>query len=229
VSSEALTQLAPDLWVATRPLPLWVGDIGARMTVVRLADGRLLLHSPVALDAGTRGALDALGPVGWIVGPSKVHHLFLGAWTAAYPAAVLCGTPGLPEKRSDLRFGCVLGEGTPPPWGDGLECFLFEGAPGMNELVFFHPSSRTLVLTDLAFNLPPGAPNRARVFHALVGAAGRFGPHRIVRLAIRDRQAAARSVERLLAWDFDRVVVSHGEVLERGGKAGVARAFAYLR
>lgn len=63
MTTEALTRLAPDLWVASRPLPIFVGDIGARMTVVRFRDGSLLLHSPVALDLETRLALDGIGRV----------------------------------------------------------------------------------------------------------------------------------------------------------------------
>jgi len=224
-----LTPLAPDLWVATRPLPIVVGDVGARMTVIRLRDGALLLHSPVALDTETRLALDALGRVRWVVGPSRVHHLFLPDYADAYPEAALCGAPGLAEKRKDLRFTHVLDGALPAEWRGEVEYLLFEGAPRLNEVVFFHPASRTLVLTDLAFNVRRGAANRARIFHALVGAVGRFGPHRIVRFAIRDRQAARRSADRILAWDFDRVVVSHGEVLETGGKDAVASAFAFLR
>ena len=229
MSAFPLDLLAPNLWVATRPLKLWVGDIGARMTVMRLRDGGLVLHSPVALDPGTHAALDTLGPVRWIIGPSKVHHLFLSQYTAAYPAAALCGAPGLVEKRTDLRFAHVLDDALRAVWAGELDHLPFEGAPRMNEVVFLHPASRTLILTDLAFNLPPGAPDRARVFHALVGAVGRFGPHRIARAAIRDKQAARRSVERILAWDFDRVVVSHGLVLETGGKRAMETAFAYLR
>jgi hypothetical protein len=229
VTTSPLTPLAPDLWVATRPLKLLVGDIGARMTVVRLRDEDLLLHSPVALDAATRAALDGLGRVRWIVGPSKVHHLFLPAYVRAYPEAALCGAPGLPEKRTDLRFAHLLDGTLRSAWGGEVEYVPFGGAPGLNEVVFFHPASRTLVLTDLAFNVRRGGPNRARIFHALVGAVGRFGPHRIVRLAIRDRQAARRSVDRILAWDFDRVVVSHGDVLETGGRYQVETAFAFLR
>jgi hypothetical protein len=229
VSAPALEPLAPNLWVATRPLRLWVGDIGARMTVMRLRDVSLVLHSPVALDPETHAALDALGPVRWIIGPSRVHHLFLSQYTAAYPAAALCGAPGLAEKRTDLRFAHVLDEARRTEWAGELEHLPFEGAPGMSEVVFLHVTSRTLVLTDLAFNLPPGAPNGARLFHALVGAVGRFGPHRIVRAAIRDKRAARRSLDRILAWDFDRVVVSHGEVLETGGKHAMETAFAYLR
>jgi hypothetical protein len=225
---EPLRALAPNLWVATRPLPLLVGDVGCRMTVVRLANGGLWLHSPVQLDPETREAVDALGTVRWLVGPSKVHHLFLGDWARAYPSAQLLGAPGLAEKRRDLRFDGALSEESAALWNGELRPALFEGAPSLNEVVFLHPASRTLLLTDLAFNVRPGAGGRARLFHWLVGATGRFGPHRIVRLAIRDRAAARRSLEKVLAWDFDRVVVTHGEVLETGGPRALAESFAFL-
>lgn len=224
----ALEALDRDLWVARRPLPLVVGDVGTRMSVVRLG-GDLLLHSPVALDAETRQALDALGRVRWVVGPSLVHHLYLGDYAAAWPQAELCAAPGLPEKRRDLRFDCVLDETQRAKWGEALRFELFGGAPRLNELVFLHPASRSLLLTDLAFNVTRDGRNRARLFHRLVGATGRFGPHRILRLAIRDRAAARRSLDRILAWDFERVIVTHGEVLERDGREQLRRAFSYLR
>jgi len=226
---DALTQLAPDLWAATRPLPLIVGDIGTRMVVVRLPDGGLLLHSPVRLDEATRRALDALGPVRHVVAPSLVHHLFVGDYRTAYPAARLFAAPGLPDKRRDVRFDDVLGDTAPPEWGGALELHLFRGAPRVNEIVFFQPASRTLILTDLAFNVVSPSSGRARFFLRMVGATGRFGPHRVLRLLIRDRAAARTSIDRILAWDFDRVTVTHGAVLERGGKARLAEAFAFLR
>ncbi len=226
--TSALEQLDDDLWVATRPLRLVVGDVGARMTVVRLPGGDLLVHSPVPLDAPTRAALDVLGPVRWVVGPSKVHHFSLPEYAAAYPDARLLAAPGLAEKRPDLTFAHVLHDDVALPFDAALPRTLFAGAPLMNEVVFLHRPSRTLILTDLAFHLPPGARNEARLFHWLVGATGRFGPHRIVRLGIRDRAAAARSRDAILAWDFDRVVLSHGAVLTTGGKDAFHRSFAFL-
>jgi hypothetical protein len=225
---NALTPLAPDLWVARRPLPLPVGDIGTHMTVVRLRDGGLFLHSPAPFDAEMQRALDGIGPVSCVVAPSKVHHLYVGAYAAAYPAARLFAAPGLPEKRTDLHFDAILDDDAPPEWRGMLEQHLFRGAPYVNEVVFFHPASRTLVLTDLAFNMQRPPPGRARLFCWLVGASGRFGPHRMVRLMIRDRAAARASVQRILTWDFDRVIVTHGEVLEAGGKRAFADAFAFL-
>lgn len=226
--APVLRALAPDLWVAERPLALVVGDIGARMTVVRLRDGSLFLHSPVRLDPETRSALDALGPVRAVVAPSKVHHLFVGDYGPAYPEAVIYGAPGLAEKRRDLRLDRVLGDEAPAAWRDEIEQHVFRGSPATNEVVFFHRATQSLILTDLAFNVPAGRTTGARLFHWLVGSAGRFGPHRLVRLLIRDRRAARASVDRILRWDFDRIVVSHGEVLERDGRERLAAGFAFL-
>jgi len=226
--AETLERLAENLWVATRPLPLCVGDVGMRMTVIRLAGDDLLLHSPVSLDPALREALDRTGRVRWVVGPSKVHHLFLGDYVRAYPEAELCGAPGLPQKRRDLHFQRVLGDQPVPAWGDQVRHLLVAGAPAVNEVVFLHPSTRTLLLTDFAFNVQPGERNRARVFHWLVGATGRFGPHRILRATIRDRAAARRSLETILSWDFDRVIVTHGDVLETGGKPALRAGFGFL-
>ncbi len=225
---DALRALAPNLWVAERPLKLFVGDIGARMTVVRLGSGGLFLHSPIRLDDPTRAALDALGPVVAVVAPSKVHHFFVGPYRTAYPRARVLGAPGLAVKRADLHFDGELGDEPDASWSGEIEQHLFGGVSPLNEVVFFHPPSRTLILTDLAFNVPADKTAGARVFYWLVGAAGRFGPHRLARLAIRDRRAARRSVERILRWDFDRVIVSHGDVLASGGRERFAQAFAFL-
>src|SRR4030095_5830575 len=200
----ALRPLAPDLWVADRPLALVVGDIGARMTVVRLRDGGLVLHSPVRLDEETRRALDALGPVRAVIAPSKPHNLFVGDYPAAYPAAQLYGAPGLAEKRRDLRFHAVLDDEPPPLWRGELAQLRFRGAPILEEVVFFHPSRRTLILTDLAFHVPAGRTAGARLFYWVTGAAGRFGPHRLVRLMIRDRRAGGVSMDAILGWGLQR-------------------------
>ncbi len=179
-------------------------------------------------DAETVQALDAVGPVRCVVAPSKVHHFFVGHHAAAYPDARLFAAPGLPEKRQDVHFHAVLGDDPPPEWRGALEQHLVRGASFVNEVVFFHPASRTLMLTDLAFNMTTAPPGRARVFCWLVGATGRFGPHRIMRAAIRDRATVRESVQRILAWDYDRVIVTHGEVLETGGRQQFAEAFAFL-
>jgi hypothetical protein len=230
--------LAPNLWVVDQPdFNTGVAKIGTRMTVIRMPGGRLFLHSPTRLDDDTKSALDALGEVGAVVAPSRAHHLFVGDYLRVWPGAKLYGPPGLVGEledfrarigaRRDLKLDAILGDEPQAEWAGEIEQHLFKGAPALNEVVFFHRPSRSAIFTDLVFNVPAGFKD-ARVFYAIVGARGRFGPHRLIRLMIRDRAAARESVATILKWDFDRVIVTHGDVLESGGHAKFAAAFSYL-
>jgi hypothetical protein len=84
-----LTPLAEDIWTQSREVRFFGVETGSRMTVVRLAEGGLFVHSPVPLDDATRAAVDALGEVRAVVAPSLFHHLSIGEWKAAYPRAVV--------------------------------------------------------------------------------------------------------------------------------------------
>lgn len=226
--SECLRQLAPDLWVAERSFRNGPFDVGARMTVVRLRGGGLFLHSPVELDRDLRAALAELGEVQAVVAPNRHHHLFVADYPAGYPDARIYAAPGLPLKRPDLKFAAELSDEAPDAWRSDLEQHFFRGAPFLNEVVFFHPASRTIVFTDLVFNKPRAQTLASRLLFGLMGATNHFGPHRLTRLFMRDRTAARASLERVMRWDFDRVTVTHGEVLERGGREAVRTAFAFL-
>jgi hypothetical protein len=224
-----LVALAPDLWVAARPFRvLGFLDIGTRMTVIRLPDGGLLLHSPVEADAATRAAVEALGPVRWIAAPNRFHHLFAGAWRAAHPEARLLGAPGLDAKRRDLAFDGVLGDAPNPAWGGAIDTLLLQGAPFTNEVAFLHRSTRTLLLTDFAFHPTPASNRGLRIWTTLTTVPDGFGPNAVARLTIRDRKAFRASIDRMLGWDFERVVVTHGEVLEAGGREALRRAYEWL-
>ena len=233
--------LAPNLWIVDQP-DLGSGSgpargIGTRMTVIKLASGGLFLHSPTRLDDSTKSALDSLGEVRAVVAPSRAHHLFVGDYIKTWPAAKLYGPPGLVGDikdfrarggaRPDLKLDAMLGDEPQSEWAGEVDQHLFKGSQWLNEVVFFHRPSRTAIFTDLVFNVPADFKD-AWLFYTIAGARGHFGPHRIIRLAIRDRKAARDSVARILEWDFDRVIVTHGDVLESGGKEKFAAAFAYL-
>lgn len=221
-------ELDTDLWVFERPLRVFGLEIGTRMTAIRLADGSLFLHSPVALDAETRADLASLGPVRFVVAPSKVHHFFVAPYRDAYPDAELWAAPGLSEKRRDLPFDHVLGEAPPPGWSEEVGQLLYAGAPYMNEVLFLHRKTRTLLVTDLAMNHPGDEPLYTRLWLRVVGLHRGFGVSRLVRVLTRDRAAARASLDRVLAWDFERVVVTHGVVLQRSGRRLLREAFDWL-
>jgi hypothetical protein len=198
------------------------------MTVIRLADGSLLLHSPVVLDPGLRTELDAIGAVRFVVAPNRVHHLYAGRVAETYPDARLWIGPGLERKRPDLRYVAVLGDEAPVEWRGQVDQVFFAGRPFENEVVFLHRASRTLILCDLAFNFRAGTALPTRLLMRLIRSYGRFGPSTLDPWLIRDRAAARASLERILAWDFDRVIVAHGDVVEHGGRDALAHGYRWL-
>lgn len=223
-----LHQLDRNIWVAERPQRFYGLEVGTRMTVIRLADGSLLLHSPVALDPELRGELDSLGSVRFAVAPNRFHHLYAGEVVRAYPEARLWAAPGVERKRPDLAIEALLSDEAPGQWKGEVDQVFFRGRPFENEIVFLHRASRTLILCDLVFNFGPRADTVTRLVMRFLRSYGRFGPSRLDPLLIRDRRAAKQSLERILAWDFDRVMIAHGDLLESGGPDALRDGYAWL-
>ena len=227
-ASHRMRSLDEDLWVVEAPLAIaGLLHIGTRMTVIRLGDD-LFLHSPVALDDALRTELARHGRVRWVIAPNKVHHFFVGEYAEAFPEARLYAAPGLPEKRTDVTFHALLSDTAPPDWAGRIDQILFRGAGILNEVVFCHRASRTLLLTDLAFNIRHADTLPTRLFFRAMGVYGRFGPSRMVRATIRDKAAARESLDAILAWDFARVTVTHGVVLQGSGRRVLREAYAWL-
>jgi len=222
-----MLQLAHDLWVETRRLRFLGVETGTRMTIVRLSDGGLFVHSPVSFDESTRETIDALGPVKCVVAPSLFHHLSVGVWMKAYPQAVFCACPGLERKRLDLNFTRVLGDEPEEEWRGEIDQVFFGARSFENEVVFFHRRSRTLLCADALFNLA-GHPSRlTRVVARVIGNRAP-GATFVERLLIRDRAAAREQVDRMLAWRPERIILAHGEMIETGGEEVLRRAYAWL-
>lgn len=227
--ASTLQPVADDVWVVHRPLRFFGVEIGTRMTVVRLGDGSLWLHSPVPIDDALAAALDAIGPVRHIVAPNKLHHLFAGDAQRRFPAASLHLAPGLAEKRPDLAHGTRLEPGVPSPWGPDLVAHPVDGLRVLGEVVFFHRPSRTLVVSDLVFHFGPHAPWGTRLFARLAGAYGKLGCPIDLRLFfIADRSAFAASIAAILRWDIGRIVLAHGDLVLHGAADSLRRAFAFL-
>jgi hypothetical protein len=222
-----LDALADDVWTVTRPLRFFGVEVGTRMTVVRLAGGGLFVHSPVALDPALREAVDALGPVTAIVAPNLLHHLFVGAWASAYPGASVWACPGLEAKRKDVAWSGVLGDAPEPPWSGSLDQVFFGALPMQNEVVFFHPTTKTLISSDLVFDLASHPSGLTRALASLIGHR-RPGPTVLERLMIRDRDAARAQIGRIAAWEPDRLVLAHGPIVLEGGAAVVRDGYRFL-
>ncbi|XYH99437.1 DUF4336 domain-containing protein [Sorangium sp. So ce1128] len=223
-----LRAIAEDVWAYEKDFRMPVGYLPSRTTVVRRADGGLVIHSPLAFDDDAARAIDALGEVRALVAPSCLHHLFLKAATERWPRASVLGAPGLERKLGGLPFTPLPPSGVAPEIGDDLGVRLVEGVPYIREHVFLHARSRTLIVTDLLFNVHEVRSFGMKVFLWLGGAWKKTAQDHVWRLLMRDRAAAARSVADVLAWDFERVVVAHGDIVEEDAKERLRKALAWL-
>ena len=229
MGGTALRRIDRDLWAIDQPLRVGGLELGARTCVVRLGDGGLIVHAPGPLTAALHTDIAALGPVRALVAPNLLHHMYLAECARAFPQARVFGAPGLREKLGSTRVDEVLGERPPPLWASDLDQLLVQGTPGLNEVVFLHRASRTLLCLDLCFNVRSSSSLFTRVFMRVNGAYGRFGPSRLFRYSImKDARAVRGSVDRILEWDFERVCVAHGDVLESGGRDALRAGFAWL-
>jgi hypothetical protein len=219
--------VAEGIWTEARPLRFAGIETGTRMTVVRLAKGGLLLHSPVSITPSTRAAVDALGPVTALIAPSRFHHLWVRDWMQAYPDAIACCCPGLARKRGDLAWSRVLGDRPEPEWEGEIDQVFFGARRLEDEVVFFHRASRTLVCADAVFNLASHPSRLTRLVARLMGNR-RPGTTLAERLLIRDRVAAREQVDRMLAWKPERILLAHGACIETGGEEVLRRAYAWL-
>jgi hypothetical protein len=228
--TTTLTAIVPDqLWEAGHHVKMMPGLwLPTRMTVVKMAPGKLALHSPIPIDDGLAQAIAALGEVTLIVAPNNFHHIYLRKANERYPQAEIWGAPGLPQKKAGLVFTGLLDKGTRPPWSDVLTPFFLDGAPGMSETVFIHRPSKTLIAVDSFFNLRSAKNGFSRFMLKFTSSYGKAAQSRIWRMMVKDKKAMAESTRPLLAEDFERIVMAHGAVLSEDAKPTFEKAAAWL-
>ena len=214
--------LAENLWVLPYPLRLLGADFRRMVTVVRLGSGQLAIHSTGPFTAAEVAAISGLGRPGWLLETMLRHDTFSKRGREAFPGIPLLAPEG---------FSRIVGFTTEPllpapaAWGDELEVLRLEGMPSLQEHVVFHRPSRTLIVADLVFNFGPDVSAWTRfLVLCAVGARHQPGMSRPFRLAIKDKAAFQRSLQALMRWDFERVIVGHGDVIETEGKRRLAEA-----
>ena len=220
-----------DIWIVDGPVLHW-GYGGwklpfpTRMTVVRLASGDLWLHSPTKPDEILLADIDALGPVTHLVSPNAIHHVSLDPWSKRYPNARVWASPGV-RKRSSVSFSDDLGDEPPPEWEGDIDQRIARGSFAMEEVVFFHKASKTLILADLIENYEmdrlKGRFNRFLVRLAGVHKAKAPVDFRLSFLGGKHRFRPV--VEWMLACQPERIIIAHGKWIEKGGVAALHRAF----
>jgi hypothetical protein len=231
----ALQPFARGLFVIEGPL---VRDMGmmfdTRMVVATLADGSLWIDSPVVVPYPMLQQVADLGPIRFLLAPTPRHLWRLSAWHRLFPEAELWAcrrTLATLRPESPLPLKGILSDQPGPGWAADFEQQPVKGSRAIEEVLFLHKPSRTLIVEDL---IQVHFPSRGHPFrNSLIrfgGVAAPYGGTALdIQLTFWDREAARRSLDRVLGWDFDKLIIAHGPCLQTGAKAYVERAFAWLQ
>ena len=223
-----MEKLADDLWTVASSQTFLGLHIGSRMTVVRMADGGLMLYSPVPISEGLRAEVDALGPVRHILAPNIGHHMHVGGWKDAYPDALLHAATGLAKRRKDLSIDSELRGSETADWGDSLEAHFIEGAL-LNETAFIHRPSKTLITCDLVENFESSPHLPTRIYLKVGGIHGQPGISRLLRPVFRDKAASRRSIDALLERDIEQISLTHGDLIHARGNDNLRSSYEWLK
>jgi hypothetical protein len=226
-----LKQFAEDVSIIDGPPVRMLGvPLPTRMIIVKLSDGSLWVNSPVSVPIQVLDRIKALGPVRYLVAPTKMHIWRLEEWHALFPEAELWIPRHNQSESRRLPFACVLGGLLSPGWANDLDLLVFEGNLFIQEVFFLHKRSGTLIVGDFIQNhtIEKAKP----LLNSLWKIGGVAYPHGGVPLDIRlsftDRTLARRSLNKLLSWEFDRLVIAHGVCIQKDARSFVEQAFRWL-
>jgi len=227
-----LKQIAPGVWIADGG---WIRFYGlpfpTRMTVIRLSDGGIWVHSPIADHKGLADAVAALGPVHHLIAPNWIHYAWLPTWQARFPEAATWASPGVADRASSrglqLSFDHLLANQPPADWAADIDQRLADSGVH-REVVFFHHASKTLILTDLIENFEPHKlPWWVRPILRLGGVCDPDGgmPRDMAASFRRRPEHLLELVNTMIAWNPERIVLAHGRCYQADGAVELRRAF----
>jgi len=217
-------KFSESIWIIEKPFKLMGAPIGNRCTIVRLSSGKLWVHSPVAIDESDAEAIRALGEVQFVVAPNNFHHLHVRSFKEFFPNAHYQGTSSLQQKRKDIYFDSFLESKSLYEWSNDLEHVYVFGMPLVHEVVFYHRKDKVLIIADLFFNFRDyNIP--LKIASKILGVYQKASPSRLFKSLIWNRREFKDSLNDILDLDFDRIILSHGKLIDSHGKATFQNAY----
>jgi hypothetical protein len=170
------TEVVPDtIWTFDQVQGILYVVVPIRMTVVKLVGSGLLVYAPVAPTPECIWLVNELvaihGDVKYIILPTisgLEHKVFVGPFARQFPQAQVWVTPeqwsfpvnlplswlGLPIGRTHI----LPADSSQTPFGDEFDYAILDtidlGPGQFAEVAFFHPRSRTLLVTDSVISIP---------------------------------------------------------------------------
>jgi hypothetical protein len=243
VSGHVYTYVTEFLFLGRSP-------IHNRSVIVHVPDApggaALAIINPAELPAAVEDSLHELerstgARVRYLISPGDWHYLFIDQHVRAFPEARALVPPGrIPAKNPafaytllDVEAGNPLPELAPQVIAmtcRGLADIMDPtGTRPRHELVFYLPEIRAITSGDVFYYIGVDELSPAQV---AIGQRARVLDFHFAKWKmIRDAAAFRGSLERVLAWDFDRYISIHGgpgNMLERGARAHLEEVLSWI-
>lgn len=212
----SLYQHSGDVFSFQFPLRFFGLDLGRRVTLLRIFRNRLVVHSTGPFAPDHIAKITELGSPDYMLDATTMHDTFSADGCAAFPGADYFIPEGFPKVACDCRTRPL--EKLDDVSQGEVQTLRLKGMRFLNEYACFHPASRTLIVCDLLFNLDGARGYTRWAMRYLLGVKQWPAIDRPVRWSVYDHEAFRGSLQRILEWDFDRVIMAHGSVIEQGGK-----------
>jgi len=86
-----------------------------------------------------------------------------------------------------------------------------------------------LIIADMAFNHDRSVDLATGLLLRMTGCHGLFAVSRLFKHRIGDKKALRSSVDQVLDWDFERIILGHGHVVGEDGRDLLREAYDLLR
>lgn len=222
-----IEKLSPRVWRVEGDLPNM--PLKRVMTVIRLRDGRLVVHNAIALEEAAMAEIERFGEVAFVIVPNAYHRIDAPRFAARYPGAkILCP----PAADGAVRKVCrVDGHLDALPADAALDVMLVAGTGGKEGVLRVHEDEgATLVFNDAIFNMPHLPGMQGWVLKHVTQSTG--GPRltRVARLfLLADGRAFGEQLIELAGTPaLKRVIVSHHAMIEDDPAGALRRVAASI-
>jgi hypothetical protein len=194
--------------------------------------GAPFLHSPIRFEGRLANELLGLGAVRHLVSPNQFHYAHIGEWAKAFPDSVSWASPRVRERARarhvDVDFTRDLEASPPEEWRREIDQTLFPGGY-FKEFIFFHQTSKTLILTDTIINLELDKVV-TEPWRTVTKFTGMYHPYGQIFFGMRlplllQRRKAEAAIRTIHAWQPQRILLSHGRCFDADADKVIRRIF----
>jgi len=217
------------IWLKEYPIKYAGTQFNSRMSIIRLKNDNLFIHSPCDIDENLKNQINKLGKVEYIVAPGYYHYFYVVSAQQAFPETETFICPGIERKLPLLKFDWILGDRTDVRLLEDFDQVLVRGNKYIWEVAFFHKETKTLFLVDLIENFTDKTKGVSwslklwwkLIFHMWENPK----PAPEYQFGWKNKDAARNSLKKILHWDFEKIIISHGDIIEQRAKETAIRAW----